>query len=234
MFKINGKQAKRVACLLSFTLLTSSGCMLKSSTDLKQERKSYLIENYIESDDVTKNNANAEFISTNYRLLNNDTNNTYDNSLSSNVNKSPLETSLEELLNSDFGYSEDMQAFYNEHFEIIENLSLEDNQNIRKHYAKLAYQKLLDNNIPFDVMVKELNNLMIEQQVPSCLDIEDWYMNFGSLISTLNDEESLYSTYFTLANYMHQQVCKEEHELDLGITCKTLVKEYNHKYQKQS
>lgn len=231
MFKINSKQARRVACLLSFTLLTSSGCALKASTDLKQERKSYLSKNYIESDDVTKNSSEFDFVNTNYSSLNNIEDS---NSLSSNVNKSPLETSLEELLNSDFGYSEDMQEFYNEHFEVIENISLEDNQNIRKHYAKLAYQRLLDNNISFDIMVKELNNLMVEQQVPSCLDVEDWYMNFGSLISTLNEGESLYSTYFTLANYMHQQVCKEEHELDLGITCKTLVKEYNNKYQKQS
>ena len=60
---------------------------------------------------------------------------------------------------------------------------------------------------------------------------EDWQANFRCLISTLDEEESLYSTYFNLAYLVHKQSCLDEHELDVGITCKTLKKEYDNKYK---
>lgn len=84
--------------------------------------------------------------------------------LVSPVIKKPLEFFLEELLITDYGYHSNTKDFYDEYFEIIEIFCLEDNENIRPYYAKLSYEKILNCDIPYECMIEELNNLMVEQQ----------------------------------------------------------------------
>ncbi|MBE6144436.1 MAG: hypothetical protein E7169_02565 [Firmicutes bacterium] len=252
MLKVTNKRLKTMACLLSFTILTTSGCSLKNANISELHQKSQQ-EKYIESADeetkktilvdsvipeaiissdeevqITTENIPQAIIAehdyTNYEDKNSEEN-------IPTVIKSPLEIFLETLLSTDFGYNDDIKEFYNEHWDIIENQNLEDTENIRLHYAKLSYQKILSHNIPYESMMIELNNLMVEQQIPSCMSEEDWQANFRCLISTLDEEESLYSTYFNLAYLVHKQSCLDEHELDVGITCKTLKKEYDNKYK---
>lgn len=61
----------------------------------------------------------------------------------------------------------------------------------------------------------------------------DWFHNFGNLITTLEKDESLYTTYFTLAYLIHKNNCHDEHEIDEGITYKTLKKEFENKYNQK-
>ena len=250
MLKVTNKRLKTMACLLSFTILTTSGCSFKNANISELQQKSQT-KKYIESvDDKTKktilvdNSIVSEIVDIETQTpmketseaieVKNDNIDYEDEMFEEDVPtaiKSPLETYLENLLSTDFGYSNDIKEFYDEHWDIIENQNLEDTANIRLHYAKLSYQKILNHNIPYESMLTELNNLMVEQQIPSCMSEEDWQINFGCLISTLEEEESLYSTYFNLAYLVHKQCCLYEHELEAGITCKTLKKEYDNKYK---
>lgn len=242
MNKVTYNRAK-IACLLSVTILTTSGCMINGKTEV--EKKDFESPYCIESVDEEKK-QNSEIIlddSSKPALMVIEPDESAIKSAvmeEDNIKTSssihveeidPIQTFLNELINTDYGYASNMQDFYNENWEIIENYNLDDNMNIRLHYSKLAYQKLLESNIPYDAMINELNNLMIEQQLPRCMSEEDWSSNFGSLITTLKEEESLFSTYFTLASTIHKVKCPDDHEFDMGITCKTLKKEFINKYE---
>lgn len=267
MTRVTSKHTKKIACLLTFTMLTTSGCSLSNFQMKEIPKKSYVEKNYIESvdeeskiesgftlvyddevttsdvkeielssvpaSDISLNPSTAETIDneqdTNLRPSTTET--IDDESSISTVIKSPVEQFLEELISTDYGYSSSLKDFYNEHWDIIEDLTLEDNENIRLYYAKLTYQKLLSYDIPYENMITELNNLMVEQQLPRCMSDEDWNNNFGCLISTLEDDESLASTYTTLAYFIHKCNCLDEHSIDLGISCKTLKKEFENKYK---
>lgn len=242
MNKVTYNRAK-IACLLSVTILTTSGCMINGQSEAVKEdfQSPYCIESVDEEQKQNSElvlNDNSEpsvvIIESNEAAIKSasfiEDNNQIDNS--NHVEEiDPVKIFLSELISTDYGYTSNMQDFYNENWEVIENYSLEDDMNIRTHYSKLAYQKLLEANIPYDAMITELNNLMVEQQLPRCMCEEDWCYNFGNLITTLKEEESLFSTYFTLACDIHKAKCPDEHEFDMGITCKTLKKEFKNKYE---
>lgn len=100
------------------------------------------------------------------------------------------------------------------------------------YIASYAYQKLLNSNIDKEVFLKELNTLMIEQLLPRDMDENEWLANFGDISSTLNEQESLYDTYFVLAYLIHESNCAEKHTLNEygSIDCKVLQKEFTNKY----
>lgn len=100
------------------------------------------------------------------------------------------------------------------------------------YIASYAYQKLLNSNIDKEVFLNELNTLMIEQLLPRDMDENEWLANFGNISSTLNEQESLYDTYFVLAYLIHESSCAEKHTLNEygSIDCKVLQKEFTNKY----
>lgn len=100
--------------------------------------------------------------------------------------------------------------------------------------ASYAYGKLKELNINEKEYLKELNNVLIEQLNPRGLSDEKWQELFGTLISTLNEEESVYDTYFILARLLHETECQERHYVnDYDIySCEVIQKEYNLKYPK--
>lgn len=99
--------------------------------------------------------------------------------------------------------------------------------------ASYAYQKLLNSNISKEVFLKELNNIMVEQTLPRCMDEEEWLLNFGNLTSTLKEQESLQDTYLVLAYLIHDMNCTEKHiTSEYGsVDCKVLQKEFKDKYK---
>jgi|GEM_PF-2952989 len=101
------------------------------------------------------------------------------------------------------------------------------------YIASYAYQKLLKSNIDKEVFLKELNNIMVEQLLPRCMDEEEWLLNFGNLTSTLNEQESLQDTYLVLAYLIHDMNCAEKHTTSEygSIDCKVLQKEFENKYK---
>ena len=99
--------------------------------------------------------------------------------------------------------------------------------------AAYAYAKSQAYNISNDDLLSELNNLMVEQTLPRCMDIEEWNNNFSNLISTLDDKESLQDTYYVLAYLIHNATCDKEHTIDEcnSVSCETLEQEFQKKYK---
>ncbi len=99
--------------------------------------------------------------------------------------------------------------------------------------ASYAYQKLLNSSINKEVFLKELNNMIVEQLLPRSMDEDEWLLNFGNLVSTLNEQESLQDTYLVLAYLIHNTNCTEKHTTnECGlIDCKVLQKEFKDKYK---
>ena len=127
---------------------------------------------------------------------------------------------------------EDLNEYYIEHFTELNDVLDEKAYEMQLSYAASAYKKLKNSNINSEIILEELNNLIVEQQLPRCMDDNEWQDNFGNIITTLDPEESLFDTYFTLAYMIHDHICDEEHTLNEfgGTNCKTLVKEFKDKY----
>lgn len=127
---------------------------------------------------------------------------------------------------------ENLNEYYMEHFAELNNILDENAYQMQLSYAASAYKKLKNSNIDSKIILQELNNLIVEQQLPRGMDDEEWQDNFGNIITTLDPEQSLFDTYFTLAYMIHDHICDEEHTLNEfgGTNCKTLVKEFKDKY----
>lgn len=71
--------------------------------------------------------------------------------------------------------------------------------------------------------IKELENVYRLGIIPRFCSDEEWQENFGELIKTLGEYDSLYDVYYKLAVYQHELQCLEEHyENDFGsVECKT-------------
>lgn len=223
MLKVNDKKLRSMAGLLSITILTTTGCSLDNCKVYEIPKSNYHKENFLEDFNVDKETIETE--DDTYHLY-------YTEELPLEVKENPTQDFLDQLLITDFGYNSNIQDFYRKYSHILENWSLEDNQNIRMYYAKLSYEKIIKFGIPYTTMIEELNNIMIEQQHPRCLSEEDRNRNFSSLISTLSDNESLLPTYFPLAYFVHQTKCQDEHEIGFCVSCKRLKKEFNSKYNR--
>lgn len=75
----------------------------------------------------------------------------------------------------------------------------------------LAFHRLVESDISFDLLLEELNNLYTFATIPTELDEENWNNLFGNLNSTLKDGEVLYDLYYDLALYFHETYCKYDH-----------------------
>lgn len=221
MLKVNDKKLRTIVGLLSITILTTTGCSLNNYKVYEIPKSNYHKENSLENFNVDKETIEVE--NDTYHL-------DYTEELSLEVKENPTQDFLDQLLVLEFEYDSNIQDFYKNHFEILENWSLEDNKNIRLYCAKLGYERIIKFDIPYDTMIEELNNIMVEQQCPRCLNNEDWNKNFSSLLSTLSSDERLLQTYFPLAYFVHQIRCPDEHEIGFWVSCKTLRKEFNSKY----
>lgn len=102
-----------------------------------------------------------------------------------------------------------------------------------EYIAAYAYQKLLSSNIDKDTFMKELHNMMVEQTLPRCASFEEYHANFGNILTTLGETESLYDTYYSLAWLTHDAECEEDHYINPygSLECKTLLKEFNEKHK---
>lgn len=128
---------------------------------------------------------------------------------------------------------EELNEYYLENIDAINNIYNKDAYEIQLCYAASAYKKLKNANIDTAIILDELNNLIIEQQLPRGMDNDEWQDNFGNISSTLDPEQSLFDTYFTLAYMIHDYMCDEKHSSnEFGATsCKVLVKEFENKYK---
>lgn len=127
---------------------------------------------------------------------------------------------------------EELNEYYLENIDAINNIYDKDAYEIQLCYAASAYKKLKNANIDTTIILEELNNLIIEQQLPRGMDEDEWQDNFGNIASTLDPEQSLFDTYFTLAYMIHDYKCDEKHSSNEfgAASCKVLVKEFNNKY----
>ena len=59
------------------------------------------------------------------------------------------------------------------------------------------------------------------------------FLNFGNILTTLGEQESLYDTYYSLAWLTHDATCEDEHYINEygSLECKSLVKEFNEKHK---
>lgn len=180
----------------------------------------------------TKQNEDTNIISSSQTInaddfLNNQSSN--DEKMDVSAEKS-LKEELINKLNCETTITNSTQFMY-ENYNFIYQEELNDKQ---LELASYAYQKLIQSNIAEDVYLKELNNILVEQLNPRSLSDEKWQELFGSLLSTLNEQESVYDTYFILARLFHEAECQEQHhinEYDIYL-CEALENEYNSKYQK--
>lgn len=104
-----------------------------------------------------------------------------------------------------------------------------------EYIASYAYQKLLASNINRETFIRELHNMMVEQILPRCATEEEYQLNFGNILTTLGEQESLYDTYYSLAWLTHDADCEDEHYItEYGsLGCKTLIKEFNEKHNQK-
>ena len=102
-----------------------------------------------------------------------------------------------------------------------------------EYIAAYAYQKLLASNIDKETFMRELHNMMVEQTLPRCATEEEYLLNFGNILTTLGEQESLYDTYYSLAWLTHDATCEDEHYINEygSLECKSLVKEFNEKHK---
>lgn len=102
-----------------------------------------------------------------------------------------------------------------------------------EYIAAYAYQKLLASNIDKETFMRELHNMMVEQILPRCATEEEYLLNFGNILTTLGEQESLYDTYYSLAWLTHDATCEDEHYINKygSLECKSLVKEFNEKHK---
>lgn len=102
-----------------------------------------------------------------------------------------------------------------------------------EYIAAYAYQKLLASNIDKETFMGELHNMMVEQTLPRCATEEEYLLNFGNILTTLGEQESLYDTYYSLAWLTHDATCEDEHYINEygSLECKSLVKEFNEKHK---
>lgn len=111
-----------------------------------------------------------------------------------------------------------------------------DNKITKEELYLAAYALDKCKNLDRDKLFKELNNIMVEQINPTDMDEVTWNENFESLISTLDEKESLQDTYYVLAYLIHLTSCTEKHSYDEvnTLSCKVLEKEYNNRYEKEN
>jgi hypothetical protein len=128
---------------------------------------------------------------------------------------------------------DNLNNYYSENYEAINNIYDKDAYEIQLCYAASAYKKLKNTNIDSAIILRELHNLVVEQQLPRGMEDDEWQDNFGNISNTIDSELSLFDTYFCLAYMIHDYVCDEEHAPnELGAaSCKVLVKEFQDKYQ---
>lgn len=222
--KINYKKLLS-ASLIAFQVTTLSGCI---STPLEEVKA---IE--INIDETKKDNDNIvrvnEVEKSNLEII-------YEEPILVPLQSSEVTTeqSLNDFLAllDSMPTIENLNEYYMEHFTELNNVLDENAYQMQLSYAASAYKKLKNSNIDSKIILQELNNLIVEQQLPRGMDDEEWQDNFGNIITTLDPEQSLFDTYFTLAYMIHDHICEEEHTLNEfgGTNCKTLVKEFKDKY----
>lgn len=222
--KINYKKLLS-ASLIAVQLTTLSGCI---STPLEEAKA---IEINI---DETKKNSNDIVMVTETEKSNPEI--IYEEPILVPLQSSEITTeqSLDEFLAllDSMPTIENLNEYYMEYFTELNNVLDENAYEMQLSYAASAYKKLKNSNIDSKIILQELNNLIVEQQLPRGMDDEEWQDNFGNIITTLDPEQSLFDTYFTLAYMIHDHICEEEHTLNEfgGTNCKTLVKEFKDKY----
>ncbi|MBQ6841494.1 MAG: hypothetical protein IJO63_05215 [Bacilli bacterium] len=77
-------------------------------------------------------------------------------------------------------------------------------------YQKIKMALMNNPDHTLDDYLIELENLIIAQQVPSCVPEDVWFELFGKLDATLGKYESLYDTYIGLAVFVHNTLNPEE------------------------
>lgn len=107
------------------------------------------------------------------------------------------------------------QTTVNGYYEfIVYSCTNNDNRNIR-----LPFLRLYTSKIDMDILLNELNSVYYFGRVPVDNIEEEWEFYFCNLESTLNDEESLFDTYYELAVYIHQLGCLYEHKVNEYNAC---------------
>lgn len=123
----------------------------------------------------------------------------------------------ENLYDSELDYEEVLSICINNYENIMNNMDI---------YLKAIYMKMYYSDVPMATYLKELNNMVVFQQVPMSLPDKIWNESFEHLIK-LQDTDSLFETYCDLAIYVHSLSCDKEHyQYDIGTyTCNDLQEE---------
>lgn len=118
-------------------------------------------------------------------------------------------------------------------FENNDRIFCDEETNEQLCMAVHGYNKLVNNNLLNEETEKELHNILIEQIVPRCVEDEEYDRLFHNLITTLEGEEGVYDTYFSLARYLHTKECANEHSFnEYGIYyCEDLEEEFYQKHE---
>ena len=145
--------------------------------------------------------------------------------------KSLLETFDENPIISE-NLNKDIQTYYSEHIEEINDVLNPEYHDIHVKYGSLIYQRLVNAGIPKEIILGELANVILEQQLPRCCSEEEWQTNFGTICSVLGEYESMYEAYFCLSYLVHDELCELEHRHNEfgAITCEDLQTSFQKKY----
>ena len=91
-----------------------------------------------------------------------------------------------------------------------------------------AYQNLKDNGLTIADVEKELHNILVYSQNPTCCSAKMFDELVGTLYRTLGYMANPFSSYYVFSQKIHELSCLNEHQLEFGIyTCDTLKREGN-------
>ena len=93
-------------------------------------------------------------------------------------------------------------------------------------YVSALYAKLKSFSIQYDIILRELENIVCFGTQATCVSEELWLSSFDNLLGTISEFDNVIDYYYPLASYVHLQGCNLEHDSlffdDKRITCSKL------------
>lgn len=126
------------------------------------------------------------------------------------------EKKVDDILNTlkDRQVESTITQLYNENELKLMDISNPEYKKLQLDYSALVYQRLLENNIDQSIILKELDNLLIEQQLPRGVSEEEYNYLFGNIGNVLSNEENVFMTYFNLAVTIEEYMSDEKLRLN--------------------
>ena len=223
-----------VGILLITTVANATGCSVKAKSNKGVEVPSIVLETQIKSpsqddilESITPSNDTEVVVE---ESIVTEVQNGKIEEIPTNASNEPIlvgstEKTLKEKLNE---YLYDENIDYNLVINTYLNTEYDKRSELENDYLRAIYMLLINSNNSLEVYLSELHTMAVMQQVPMCVPEDIWNEQFGNLLTLLNDYESLFEKFGTLAYFVHDIDCEQTHTFDEcgTYTCSDLQEEY--------